>query len=991
MIHNLSRKKVCTKPGTVQVAWRFVSLLRALHDFRNRLADQVSLVVWLSHNSPPSMHNPADEQLCDGRAVDVLPGLVSTVERESRWLTCRIVWQGDGTGQPEWPTVWNELRTLGGQHVAYRGGQRFERGLRMAPLEPAGQERQGGLTLVTGGLGGVGWELSRAISAAPGTSVLAIGRRPRSYPGFSARLSQTSRISYQQVDVTDESGLRAAIEQAEAESGMRLSRVFHLAGVFDERYLLEEDRAHLASVLNAKTAGAQVLGRIVQTKPDCSLTVFSSVNGTFGGLGAGAYSAASSFVEGFTRRLRASGIRARSLTFSAWRGIGMSAATSPDTLAASGMDALSRDDGLTSLEIASRCSATANMLIGLDPTALPVASLLNEPCHGLDMLVAVHQRFAWAGDAPQLPPLSDEFGTPIAWTWRQLANLPCDATGQPDAQRLRTALELPDADHGAPPAGSQERAVVRLVEEVLHVRPAGMNDRLFDLGADSLGIALLLERARAQFGVLLPRSELFANPTLSSLVQRLAAPDAEPEQTAPATSKPQLSGVARPGAIDDKSELTPSQLNVYEQCVAHPESWTFNMPLSLVLRGSVDTAALGQALNDVVQRHESLRTVFFSTDGGPRQQVLAQVRPGFRVVDGLEMQSDELARLVTAEEHTPFDLTHGPMIRLTLINRPDEMTVALLTTHHIVFDGSSYPPFLADLSRAFNARAVGLAPQYEPLPTRFADYVDWHRTFIGSPEVLRQRGFWREALRDFTPVDVAPDQDIACADPRDGRYIELAVPEGFSSRLRAVCAELQVTPFTVLTAGLAAVIQRLTGARETAIGTIVSGRSRADLRLLTGFFTNAVVLRTDPAADQSFAQLITAQQQVVLDALDNQDLPFGEVIEDYPGAWDKGRDNPFYQIALVLQKDPLSNLHLNGISVSRYREGYDIARGDLVVEFEERHGSYAGGVYFDRNRFTQQHVQEIGALLVRIVDEGLRDPDLAVQRLGRTLGDGAQH
>ncbi|MBX6769923.1 MAG: non-ribosomal peptide synthetase, partial [Actinomadura rubrobrunea] len=321
----------------------------------------------------------------------------------------------------------------------------------------------------------------------------------------------------------------------------------------------------------------------------------------------------------------------------------------------------------------------------------------------------------------------------------------------PNGKLDRAALPAPEATAatGRAPRTPREEILCDLYAEVLDLERVGPDDDFFALGGDSLTAVRLVGKVRSALGVELPLRTLFEAPTAAALAARLD----------------EAEGRARPPLVRrERSDLIPLSY-------AQQRLWFLNrfgaqdvytIPVALRLTGPVDRDALRAALGDVVERHESLRTIFPDASGTPRQHILDPVtaRPHLPVV---ETDEGGLAAALADAARQGFDLSIEPPLRARLFVLDEDTHVLLLVLHHIAGDGWSMAPLARDVIAAYAARVEGRAPGWAPLPVQYADYALWQRELLGSEEdpeslVSRQIAFWREALAGL-PEELALPAD----------------------------------------------------------------------------------------------------------------------------------------------------------------------------------------------------------------------------------------
>ncbi|MFC3264552.1 non-ribosomal peptide synthetase, partial [Streptomyces xanthochromogenes] len=415
-------------------------------------------------------------------------------------------------------------------------------------------------------------------------------------------------------------------------------------------------------------------------------------------------------------------------------------------------------------------------------------------------------------------------------------------------------------------------------------------------------------------------------------------------------------------------------------------SATYNAPLGLRLRGTLDTPALQAALSDVVERHEALRTVFPEQDGEPFQQVLL----GERAVPLLHVRdcADEhaLAAAVKQAEHCVFDLSADLPIRAFLFGAGPQEHVLVLVVHHIATDGWSLAPLMRDVATAYEARCAGTEPQWSALPVQYADYTLWQQELLGVADdphsrIAEQVEYWAGALAGV------PDQlGLRFDRPRPveasyrGGRVEWTVEPELHAQLKELAAAHHVTLFMVLQAGLAALLSKLGAGTDVPIGTSVAGRTDVALDDLVGFFINTLVLRTDTSGDPTFAELLDRVRETDLAAFAHQDVPFEQLVEVLNPARSTAHQ-PLFQIMLVVQNNDEATLELPGLEVTAEPPTYSAEKFDLTVAFAENHaesgapGGLTAVFSYATDLFDRATIEAMAARLVRLLEAVAADPN----------------
>ncbi|WP_330172409.1 amino acid adenylation domain-containing protein [Streptomyces sp. NBC_01498] len=449
---------------------------------------------------------------------------------------------------------------------------------------------------------------------------------------------------------------------------------------------------------------------------------------------------------------------------------------------------------------------------------------------------------------------------------------------------------------GASRGGLSPRAEILrgLFAEVLGLPSAGADDNFFDLGGHSLLGVRLVNRVRSVLGADLGIRDLFLAPTVRGLDRRL-------DELAGAGGRPAPVPVERPERIP----LSYAQRRLWFVNELDGPSRSYNIPVVLKLDVPLDADVLAEALADVAERHEVLRTVYGAVDGEPHQRVLTGARPELTVVRTTEKS---LAASIDAAVGYVFDLSGELPLRAWLLESADPhgAQVLVVLVHHIAGDGWSMEPLLADLSAAYGTRAAGAAPEWEPLPVQYADYALWQRDTMGDagdPEspLARQLGFWTKELDGLPPVlDLPADRPRPAVATHGGAVVPFAVDGPTHQRLARLAAAQGSTLFMVLQSALALALSRLGAGTDVPVGTVVAGRGDEALDDLVGFFVNTLVLRTDVSGNPAFTDLVARVRDTDLAAYAHQDLPFEQLVEHLNPDRSTAH-HPLVQVMLLLQ------------------------------------------------------------------------------------------
>jgi hypothetical protein len=353
-----------------------------------------------------------------------------------------------------------------------------------------------------------------------------------------------------------------------------------------------------------------------------------------------------------------------------------------------------------------------------------------------------------------------------------------------------------------------------------------------------------------------------------------------------------------------------------------PESVAYNIPLAIRLEGALDVDALGAAVRDVIERHESLRTVYPDDGDGPVQVVLpaAAVDVDLTPVD---VDAAALADTVLAELAAGFDVTAAVPLRGRLLRvRGTEHEYALvIVVHHISGDGISMEPLARDVMAAYLARAAGAAPAWAPLPVQYADFALWQRAVLGDeddPDSLaaQQIGYWRDTLAGIPGLlELPTDRPRPAVASHRGDVVRFEVDPETVAAVERTAREHGSTAFMVLHAAFAALLARLSGTDDIAVGTPIGGRGEAALDELVGMFVGTLVLRTRVDPVDRFADLLARVREADLGAFGHTDIPFERLVDVLAPERSQSH-TPLFQVAFAVEHRGETAFELPGLTVS---------------------------------------------------------------------------
>jgi len=605
----------------------------------------------------------------------------------------------------------------------------------------------------------------------------------------------------------------------------------------------------------------------------------------------------------------------------------------------------------------------------------------------VDAVVVAHQQrlIAYVVPAPDIPaPLPagelrdhlrqrlPDYMIPAAFV--TLASLPLTPSGKVNRRALPAPKDddmLPTAAYVAPRTPT-ETQLAEIWAGLLNVPRVGALDNYFDLGGHSLLATQLLARVQQTFAVALPLRVVFEQPTLAGLAEQI-------DRAQRGAALPPIERTPRP--------LTESALSFAQQRLwfidqFEPNSAQYNLPDVVRLRGALDIAALNRALNEVIARHEVLRTTFQNIEGRALPVVAPTLVLQMPLVDltGLpeaEREAEAL-RLAEAEARRPFDLTHGPLIRAVLFRLRDDEHLVLLTLHHIVSDGWSSGVLIRELTMLYAAFVAGRPSPLPLLRLQYADYAAWQRAWLTGEVMQAQLDYWKRTLGESVPpLNLPTDRPRPPVQTSRGALQTFTLDAELTRALQTLSRSESATLFMTLLTAFQALLHRYTGQEIIHVGTPVANRPHPELENLIGFFVNTLVLRGDFSGGPTFREALRRGREAALGAFAHQDLPFEKLVDALQPRRDLSH-SPLFQVMFLFQTAirsrqaiPITGLMLEPLVVHMGTSNFD-----LTLALEQTGETLSGAVEYNTDLFDATtiarligHYRTLLAALARDADQ----------------------
>ncbi|MBP2521814.1 MULTISPECIES: non-ribosomal peptide synthetase [unclassified Rhodococcus (in: high G+C Gram-positive bacteria)] len=555
-----------------------------------------------------------------------------------------------------------------------------------------------------------------------------------------------------------------------------------------------------------------------------------------------------------------------------------------------------------------------------------------------------------------------------------LEELPLGVSGKLDRKLLPDPVFV--AREFRAPSSVAEIAVAGVFGDVLRLEQVGLDDDFFELGGNSLVATQLVARVGQALDTQVPVRVLFD----ASTVEGLAA---QVELIAGAGGRTALVARPRPALIP----LSLAQQRMWFLSRFDPDSAVNNIPIALNIKGVLNVSALRHAISDVIERHESLRTVYPEQGGQGHQVVLpssevpVELTP--KVIDASHIHNELLSFALQG-----FDVTSTVPVRVGLFELAEDSYVLAFVVHHIAADGFSMRPLTRDVMVAYTARVSNGVPNWTPLEVQYADYALWQREVLGDEDdpdslISAQLDHWRSVLRDSPEVLALPaDRSRPVVASNRGATYRFSVSEEIRSSLDSLARERNASLFMVVHSALAVLLARLSGTSDIVIGTPVAGRGEKALDDVIGMFVNTLVLRTPVDLASSFSALVSATRRTDLQALGNGDVPFERLVEVLDPTRSQAH-HPLFQVALFFQNMSQDALELSGLEVSGVEFDAGIAKFDLQLTLAPRvedaleDGMFAEFAYAT-DLFDESTIRGFADRFTRILEQVVVDPSITV-------------
>ncbi|AMO93273.1 D-alanine--poly(phosphoribitol) ligase, subunit 1 [Collimonas fungivorans] len=567
-----------------------------------------------------------------------------------------------------------------------------------------------------------------------------------------------------------------------------------------------------------------------------------------------------------------------------------------------------------------------------------------------------------------------EYMVPSAFV--QLEALPLTPNGKIDRKCLPGPgdMQFDETDY-AVPRTSTEELLADIWAEMLNIDRVGIHDNFFTLGGHSLLATRMLVQMRHVLGVELPARSVFETPTVAELAERIVVLQRQGAVLALPPLMPRARGTRVP--------LSFAQLRLWFLDQYAPGTGVYNIPTAWRIKGPLDFVTLERSLNEIIRRHEALRTTFNSEAGDAEQVIASEGRIELTMVDLShgENASDRPDLLINSEAKQSFDLARGPLIRASLFRLTEQEHIFLLTVHHVIADGWSIGVLVRELNVLYRTYGSGHEPVLARLPVQYADFAIWQKEWLQGDLLQEQLDYWKRTLEGAPPVlELPTDRPRPAMLTHQGALFKFNFGAKLSLGLQQLSQSSGTTLFMVAATAFNVLLHRYSRQDDICIGYPVANRNRHEIEGLIGFFVNTLVLRTRLRSEQSFLSLLQQVKEALLDADAHQDLPFEKLVEELRPERNLSH-SALFQVMLAMDNTAEAELDLPGIESALVEGGVGLAKFDLTLNIAQRQGQLHAVFEYNTDLFDEPTIARMAGHCCMLLEAIVVDPQTRIKDL----------
>ncbi|MEC1617970.1 non-ribosomal peptide synthetase, partial [Bacillus haynesii] len=541
----------------------------------------------------------------------------------------------------------------------------------------------------------------------------------------------------------------------------------------------------------------------------------------------------------------------------------------------------------------------------------------------------------------------------------QLDRLPLTVNGKVDKKSLPVPERSAAMDRRyEAPRDQMEEKLVSIWEEALGINKIGINSNFFEVGGHSLKAAALVSTIHKELNVKLPLRQIFETPTIKGLREYIGAA--------------KESAFTSIGKTEEKPyyRLSSAQKRLYILCQAGSHV-AYNMPFAMTIEGDFDIRRFENTLKNMVKRHESFRTSFVMIDGEVMQQIEKEIDFQVAYSDiGKESAEEKIKSFIR-----PFHLKKAPLLRAEVVKVNEREHLLMFDMHHIISDGVSTDIFVQELGALYEGKSL------EPFHIQYKDYAEWEKSHARRDELKRQEEYWLKTYKGDIPVlDLPTDHKRPLTKSSEGDTVTAAIESETFRKLQHMAKENGVTMYMLLLAGYTALLSKYTGQEDIIVGTPAAGRNHEDIQNLIGMFVNTLAIRNHPEGKKTFRHYLQEVKENTLQAYENQDYPFEELVEKVNIKRDMAR-NPLFDTMLVYHNTEVKPFAAEGLRSRLVEIKRGISKFDITVTASEAAAGLRLEVEYSTTLFNKERMERLSEHLISLLEQAADHPDVAINQI----------
>nr|ALT22083.1 nonribosomal peptide synthetase [Anabaena sp. XPORK15F] len=580
----------------------------------------------------------------------------------------------------------------------------------------------------------------------------------------------------------------------------------------------------------------------------------------------------------------------------------------------------------------------------------------------------------------------------IPATFMVLESFPLTPNGKVDRKALpEPEIDLSKNKEFVPPQTPTQEIIADVFMTVLHLKSVGIYDNFFDLGGHSLLATQVISRLRKAFSIEINLKELFTYATISELSeltsQRLRYHITSIQKL---TTTDNTIKVISPTPRNGHLPLSFAQERLWFLDQLEGNNSTYNIPGILKISGNLQINILEKSLQEIVHRHEILRTNFQAINGQPIQVINSENTWQLTIEDWTNINQQEIKKAIQKEIETPFNLAIDKLLRVNISQINKDEFLLIVTMHHIISDGWSLGIFIEELSTLYQNYLQGKSSPLPDLTIQYADFATWQKQWLTGETLEQQIKYWQENLKNAPSLLQLPtDKPRPSIMTFNGKSHNLKINAEITKELQNLSKKTGTTLFMTLLAIFATLLYRYSHQQDILIGSPIANRNRSEIEPLIGCFVNTLVLRTKFTENINFEELVNQVKETTLEAYNHQDVPFEQIVEAIKPERSLSH-SPLFQVLFILQNAPMEKLELPGVNIEILPSDTSTAKFDLTLSMMEENKELTCTWDYNSDLFNENTIVKMSNHFQKLITEITRKPQQEINQI-KILAEAEQH